>query len=72
MAPPDRRAEENALAELWAASERLYGEALRRRNCSLWIEHHARLARGFSAHADHHTREKEKYEALLKEMHTTT
>jgi hypothetical protein len=71
MAPPSR-AEQNRIEALWQATDRAYGEALRRQNCVAWTQHHARLARAFHDHAARHEEEQAHYEALLAEMHTTT
>ena len=65
--PTKRAAEERALRELWAASDRLYEQSQRRHNARLWTQHHKRLREVFQGHADHHEREQERYQRLLDE-----
>jgi hypothetical protein len=59
--------EEDRVEALWAVSERAYGPRRRRKNCTLWIRHHERLAGVFRSRADHHAREQERYQGILAE-----
>ncbi len=63
----DRRAEQRRVEEMWAASERVHGEARRRKNCVEWIQHHQHLCDVFRSHANHHARQHERYQRILAE-----
>jgi hypothetical protein len=61
------REEQRRLEELWAASDRTYGEDRRREHCVEWLRHHERFAGVFRSHVARHAREQERYQRILAE-----
>jgi hypothetical protein len=72
MAPTSSREEQRLVEELWDASRQAYGEPRRREICVEWIQHHERLAVVYRSATACHEAEQERYEALLKDLYTTT
>jgi hypothetical protein len=69
---PLNKAEQKHLEALWDSSRRAYELSRRRENCVGWIEYHDHLAGVFRGHSERHARERERYQSILAEMHTTT
>ena len=68
----DREAEQRRFEAAWEASWLSYEQARRRQIVVEWMHHHERLAGVFHGHGDRHERERDHYQRLLADMHTTT